>query len=120
MIFYTKQHEWIKKDGSRYLLGISAYAISELGDITYVELPDTHRTLKAGETFSVVESVKAASDIYMPVDGTIIEVNQELENSPELLSKENTWICAIDNINTSQIKELLEEKEYQKFINSKQ
>src|SRR5688572_25644231 len=84
---YAKSHEWLKlaADGTA-LVGISDYAQSSLGDITFVQLPKVGATLKAGETFGVVESVKAASDVYAPVAGTVLEVNKALEANPEKLN----------------------------------
>ena len=84
---FTKEHEWAKAEGGKVYVGISAYAQNALGDIVYVELPEIGLNVKAGDTISVVESVKTASDVYSPVSGTVIEVNEALEDAPELLNE---------------------------------
>lgn len=85
---YTKDHEWVRIEGDLAVVGITDHAQEALGDITYVELPDEDAEMDAGETFGVVESVKAASDIYMPLSGTIEAVNSELESSPETVNSD--------------------------------
>src|SRR5690554_4034382 len=84
---YSKDHEWIKVEGNRAYIGITDYAQDELGDIVFVELPEVGAELNAGEVLGAVESVKAASDIYVPVSGTVVEVNEELEDSPEKVNE---------------------------------
>ncbi|MCM8528657.1 MAG: glycine cleavage system protein GcvH [Lentisphaeraceae bacterium] len=106
MKYYTKEHEWLEIDGDTAVVGISVHAADELGDITYVELPETGAEYSVGDVFSVVESVKAASDIYSPLAGSVIEVNEELEDSPELVNEDaegKGWICKFNaaNIDTS-------------------
>ena len=96
MTYYTKEHEWLKIDGDTVVVGISVHAADELGDITYVELPETGSEYSIGDVFSVVESVKAASDIYSPLAGSVIEANEALEDSPELVNEDaegKGWIC---------------------------
>ena len=83
---YAASHEWIKVDGNTAIIGISDYAQDSLGDIVFVELPEVGATFKAGESFGVVESVKAASDVYLPVAGEVIEINEALLDSPELVN----------------------------------
>jgi glycine cleavage system H protein len=96
---YTKDHEWLRiLDGNVATIGITDHAQDSLGDITFVELPDTGSTLEAGETFGVVESVKAASDLFMPVKGEILEVNDNLLDAPEQVNEspyENGWMIKI-------------------------
>ena len=96
--FYSKTHEWALIDGNVAAIGISEYAAKELGDVVYVELPETGQTVAAGGELTEVESVKAASPIYSPVAGKIIEVNAALEDAPETLSSdpENAFICKIE------------------------
>ncbi|MCY4644893.1 MAG: glycine cleavage system protein GcvH [Bacteriovoracales bacterium] len=84
---YTKEHEWIQIDDDCAAIGITDYAQSSLGDIVFVELPEVGRVLKQGETFGVVESIKSVSDLYSPLAGEVIEVNTQLENSPELCNE---------------------------------
>jgi glycine cleavage system H protein len=95
---YTTDHEWIKIDGNVGVVGITDFAQSELGDVTYVEVPQVGKTIEKGETFGVVESVKAVSDIYAPLGGEIIEVNEALATSPELVNEspyEGAWMIKI-------------------------
>jgi len=85
---YRPSHEWVRKDGTTYTVGISDHAQEALGDIVFVELPATGKTFKQGEAFAVVESVKAASDVYLPMSGKIVAVNGDLEGAPELMNRE--------------------------------
>ena len=106
MKYYTKEHEWLEIDGDNVTVGISVHAADELGDITYVELPEVGSEYSIGDVFSVVESVKAASDIYSPIKGSVTEVNEELEDSPEFVNEEaegKGWICkfSASNVDTS-------------------
>lgn len=82
-LYYTKDHEWLKIEGDHALIGITDHAQQSLGDITFVELPEVEAQVSAGDTFGVVESVKAASDLYMPVSGQVVEINEALDASPE-------------------------------------
>lgn len=97
-LLYTKDHEWIRIDGSTATIGITDHAQEALGDITFVELPEADAEFEAGETFGVVESVKAASDIYMPLKGAVSEVNEVLEDKPETLNNDpygDGWLIKI-------------------------
>jgi glycine cleavage system H protein len=85
-MYYTKEHEWIKHNGSSYLVGITDYAVKMLNDIVYVNLPDVGASLKLNDVFGQVESVKTVSDVYMPVSGKVLKVNSKLTQTPELLS----------------------------------
>ncbi|HUE68273.1 MAG TPA: glycine cleavage system protein GcvH [Candidatus Acidoferrum sp.] len=96
---YTKTHEWVAVDGKHATVGITDFAQSQLGDVVFLELPKTGRKLDAGETFGVVESVKAASDLYSPVAGRISEVNDKLASKPELINSDpfgEGWIFKLD------------------------
>ncbi len=116
---YAKSHEWLKvsADGTA-LVGISDYAQNSLGDITFIQLPKVGATLKVGETFGVVESVKAASDVYSPVAGTVLEINQALEANPE---KVNTapyadgWMLKLKPANPADAGALLSPEDYRKL-----
>jgi glycine cleavage system H protein len=113
---FTESHEWIKdnEDGT-VTIGISEHAQQMLGDVVFVDLPDTEDTIEAGESFSLVESVKAASDIYSPVTGEIVEINEELEDSPELINEEpyeGGWIAKIKLDDPSELDELTSAEEY--------
>ncbi|MBU0929360.1 MAG: glycine cleavage system protein GcvH [Spirochaetes bacterium] len=96
---YRSSHEWVRKDGARIVAGISDHAQGALGDIVFVELPEVGKTLKQGEAFGVVESVKAASDVYMPMSGKVVAVNEALAGDPALVNKEpyaGGWFIAFE------------------------
>ena len=117
---YAKSHEWVKLevDGTA-LVGITDYAQSSLGDITYVQLPKVGATLKAGEVFGVVESVKAASDLYAPVGGTVVAVNATLDGAPESLNTapyEGAWIMKLKPADPAEVGGLLDAAGYQTLI----
>jgi glycine cleavage system H protein len=109
-LLYTKDHEWVKVEGNTALIGITDHAQKSLGEIVYVELPEVDDELKAEEAFGVIESVKAASDSYMPVSGTIIEVNEALEDEPTLLNSDpyGTWILKIELSDKGELDSLLD------------
>jgi glycine cleavage system H protein len=116
---YAKSHEWLKvaADGTA-LVGITDYAQASLGDITYVQLPKVGAALKAGETFGVVESVKAASDVYAPVAGTVLEVNKALDANPEKLNQApyaEAWIMKLKLVNPADAGGLLSAEDYGKL-----
>ena len=95
---YTKDHEWARKDGAKIVVGVSAFAVEQLGDITQVDLPDVGAVVKAGATFGTIESVKSVSDLYAPVSGKVVAINEELEDKPELVNEscyEKGWMVAI-------------------------
>ncbi|EGO62056.1 glycine cleavage system protein GcvH [Acetonema longum] len=115
---YSKEHEWIKVEGKRATIGITDFAQSQLGDVVFVELPNTGRTVKAGETFSVVESVKAVSDIYAPVSGTVVAVNEKLNDTPEAVNLspyEDAWIAVIEMSDPGELEGLLDSGAYEQF-----
>ena len=113
---FATSHEWVKDNGDgTATLGISEHAQSLLGDVVFVELPEEGDNITAGETFSLVESVKAASDVYAPVSGEIIAVNEELEDSPELINEEaftEGWIAKVKLSKPSQLSDLLDSEAY--------
>ncbi|CAB4037860.1 glycine cleavage system H, mitochondrial [Paramuricea clavata] len=116
---FTKDHEWIVMSDNVGTIGISDYAQNSLGDIVYVELPDVGSTIEQNDTFGVVESVKAASDLYSPVTGEIVEVNEALTESPDLINKEpydGGWIAKMKLSDLSQLDELMDEAEYNDFL----
>ena len=116
---FTEDHEWVSIDGNIATVGISNHAQESLGDIVFIELPVIGKTVKAKEEICVIESVKAASDIYSPLDGEIIEVNNSLENEPSIINQEaenNGWIFKIKLAEQSQYEELMNHEEYQKFL----
>ncbi len=116
---YSREHEWVKMEGNVVLVGITDFAQSELGDVVYVELPEAGAELEANNTFGVVESVKAVSDLYAPVSGTVTEVNQQLNDEPELVNSdpfEDGWMLRIDMSDSSEMDGLLEADEYKAFV----
>ena len=122
-LFYTKTHEWVKKEGdNKVRVGIASYAQSELGDVVYIELPDLDRIVKAGTACTVVESVKAAFDIYAPVSGKVIETNNDLENNPQLVNENpygKGWFSIIEMEDPQELTKLLSNKDYEKLCQSK-
>jgi glycine cleavage system H protein len=117
-LFYTKEHEWIRVDGETAAIGITDHAQEALGDITFVELPEEGASFGAGDTFGVVESVKAASDIYLPTTGTVAEVNSELEDAPETLNSDpygEGWLIKVRLEGELDRSSLLDAKAYAEF-----
>jgi glycine cleavage system H protein len=118
-LFYTDEHEWLDAEGAEGTAGITDFATKQLGDIVYVELPEKGDTFSKGETFGTIESVKAVSDLYMPVDGEIIDINTDLEESPEFVNSspyEDGWMVKIAIKNEEQIQELMDADEYTAFV----
>jgi glycine cleavage system H protein len=115
---YTKQHEWIQANGSTATVGITDHAQEALGDIVFVELPKVGAELAAGKPFGTVESVKAVSDIYAPVSGTVSEVNGALATSPEAVNKDphGSWMLKIALKNPGEVDTLLSAADYEKFV----
>ena len=116
---YTKDHEWVKINGSEALVGITDFAQSELGDIVFLEIETEGESLDKGEVFGTIEAVKTVSDLFMPLSGEVIEVNPELEATPELINKDsfgNGWLIKISMSDNSQIDELLSAEEYHGLI----
>ena len=112
---YTRTHEWVRQDGNLVTIGISDYAQTELGDITFIELPEVGDTISREQPFGVVESVKAASDIYAPVDGEVVERNEEAIATPELVNSspyDQAWLIKIRLTNPDQLNELLDAESY--------
>jgi glycine cleavage system H protein len=112
---YSREHEWVRVDGSRGTIGITSFAADELGDIVFVELPEVGATLKQFDTFGVVESVKAVSDLYAPVSGEVVEVNEALRETPELLNSDpfgEGWIARLELAETGELDGLLDAEAY--------
>ena len=118
--YYAESHEWIELVGSIATLGISKYAADSLGDITYVEIPAPGKAVAAGDVLCTVESVKAVSDVFAPVAGTVGEGNADLEADPAALNAdpENTWICKLEGVNASDLGGLMDADAYAKFVES--
>lgn len=116
---YTKDHEWLRVEGEIGTIGITDYAQSELGDVVFVELPAVGKKVEFGQAFGTVEAVKAVSDLYSPVSGEVIEVNKEIQDSPELVNKEpyeRGWMIKVKLSNAEEIKSLLDVEAYKKLI----
>jgi len=115
---YTKEHEWISVDGQSGTVGITDYAQQSLGDIVFVELPKPGAEVNAGKTFGTVESVKAVSDLYSPVSGTVTEVNQELSTAPEKINSDAhaAWMIKLRIKNPEELKKLLSAEDYETFV----
>ncbi len=116
---YSEDHEWVKVDGNTVTIGITDFAQGELGDIVFVELPEEGDDLTQGESFGSVESVKTVSELYAPLNGKIVEVNEELEDSPELVNEspyEEAWMVKVELEDTSQLDNLLDADGYKAVI----
>lgn len=113
---YSKNHEWVRVEGEKVIIGIDDYAQSQLGDVVFVELPEVGSVVTCGDSFSVVESVKAVSDIYAPVSGKIIEVNEVLADTPECINEDpygEGWIAVIELEDASEVDNLMDSEAYQ-------
>jgi len=118
-IQFTKEHEWILMKDNIGLVGITDFAQKQLGDIVSVELPRVGNEFKQNDAMAIIDSVKASSDIYCPIDGKVVAINEELLQSPELINKspfESGWIVKLEPSNTSQLENLMAEEEYKKFV----
>ena len=116
---YTKDHEWVRVDGSDATVGITEYAAKQLGDIVFVELPEVGRTLSQGAVFGVVESVKAVSDLFAPLSGTVVEANAALAGQPELTNTEPYgagWMLRVSVADTAELEGLLDAAAYEALI----
>ena len=112
---YSSDHEWVRVDGTTVTIGITHYAQDALGDVVFVEMPDTGVGVAAGDSFSEVESTKSVSDIYAPVTGSVVEVNATLEAQPELLNSDpygEGWICRIEIADPSELDALMDAEAY--------
>ena len=119
-LLYSKSHEWVKEEGDVAVIGITDYAQSELGDLVFVNLPEEGDEISIGEAFSDVESVKAVSDVYAPVSGTVCEINEELMDAPEKINEApyEAWFVKVKDITEKE--ELLSAEEYKAFVESEQ
>ncbi len=118
-LLYTKEHEWIKLVGNQGMIGITDYAQAALGDVTFVELPKVGDELRQFETFATIESVKAVSDVYAPMSGKVVKVNERLETNPELINQspyEEGWLAVIEIADESEKDNLMTAEEYRKYL----
>ena len=114
-LLYSESHEWVKVDGNVAIIGVSDFAQSEMGDITYVDMPDEDDEVSKGEEFGALESVKASSDLYSPVSGTVVARNEELEDKPELINEDAyaAWIIKVEMSDPSELESLLSPAAYE-------
>src|SRR5690625_3606517 len=118
-LLYSEEHEWVKQEDGKVRIGITYFAQSELGDIVFVELPEVGEEVEEDEPFGSVESVKTVSELYSPVSGKVVEVNEELEDSPELVNEspyEDAWMIVVEPNETSQLDDLMDADGYQQMI----
>ena len=118
-LLYTKEHEWISKEDNAVKVGITDFAQSQLGDIIFLELPEVGDQIVAGESFGEIEAVKTVSELYAPINGTILEVNEDLEDSPENINKDcygAGWIIKVSHGGDFESDDLLDHKAYSKLI----
>ena len=118
-LYYSESHEFVRVEGDEAYIGITDYAQHALGNVVYVDLPEVDDDIEAGEEFGAVESVKAASDIIAPVSGTIVEVNEALDDSPELLNQDafGNWIVKVRLSDKAELDNLMDAKTYEEFCN---
>jgi glycine cleavage system H protein len=118
---YTKDHEWAKVEGNHLTVGITDHAQSALGDVVYCELPKVGRELKHGETFGVVESIKAVSDLYSPVTGKVTAMNQAVVDDPSSLNRDphgSAWMIKVEVTDPASVKDLMDASAYEKYVSS--
>ncbi|WP_258728114.1 glycine cleavage system protein GcvH [Bacillus atrophaeus] len=112
---YSEEHEWVKVEGEKVRIGITHFAQSELGDIVFVELPEVGAEIKADEPFGSVESVKTVSELYAPINGKVVEVNEDLDDSPEFVNEspyEKAWMIVVEPSDASEIESLMSSEQY--------
>ena len=117
---FNQEHEWVSLEGDIATVGVSKYAVTQLGDITFVELPEVGQDLSAGDSAVFVESVKAASDVYSPLSGSVEEINEALLDSPEILNEDPNanWIFKIKITSEKEFDDLMDEDAYEEYINT--
>lgn len=116
---YTKEHEWVKVEGNKVRVGITDFAQHELGDIVFVELPEVGDTVTVNDSFGSVESVKTVSELYSPISGTVVAVNEELSDSPELVNEspyDNAWMIEVELSDEAELEQLLDAAAYEALI----
>ena len=118
-LYYSESHEYVRVEGDFGFIGITDYAQHALGNVVYVDMPDVDDEVEAGEEFGAVESVKAASDLYSPVSGTVVEVNEALDDQPELINQDafENWIIKVELSDKSELDSLMNAADYEAFCN---
>ncbi|MCA0971736.1 glycine cleavage system protein GcvH [Halobacillus litoralis] len=118
---YSEEHEWVKEEDGKVRIGITDFAQSELGDIVFVELPEVGEELEVDEPFGSVESVKTVSELYAPISGKVVEINEELEDSPEFVNEspyEKAWMVVVEPSDSSQLDNLMNAEKYEEMIDA--
>jgi len=118
-LLYTEDHEWARQEGNLVTIGITQFAVDQLGDVTQVDLPNEGEALKAHEVFGSVESVKAVSDVYAPISGKVVKVNSPLQDSPEYVNEDpydGGWMAQIEMSNPDELKQLMTAAAYEEFL----
>jgi len=118
-LYYTKEHIWVKIENDVATIGITDYAQSQLGDVVFIELPEVEREVESGEVIATVESIKAVSEIYSPLTGKIISINEDLANEPSLLNSDpygDGWICDIQMKDLTEIEDLMTADDYRAYV----
>jgi len=118
---FTKDHEWVELDGDIATVGITAYAAEQLGDVVFVEVPEVGKTVKAGDNLAVVESVKAASDVYAPISGQVTEANADLADAPDTVNagpEAAGWFAKLKVADTAEYETLMDREAYEKFLDT--
>ncbi len=117
-LLYSESHEWVKAEGNIAVIGVSDFAQKEMGDITYVDMPDEDDEVTKGEDFGALESVKASSDLYSPISGTVVAKNEELEDNPQLINEDAyaAWIIKVEMSDPSELEDLLSPEAYKGII----
>ena len=118
-LLYTDEHEWVKIDEATAIIGVTDYAQGELGDIVFIEFPDLNLNFTKGESIGTIEAVKTVSDIYMPLSGKVLELNEQLNDNPEIVNNnpfDNGWIIKLQITNIDEISKLMSSEEYKVFI----
>jgi len=118
-LLYTRDHEWVRIEGDSATIGISDYAQEQLGEITFLELPQVGQTVTQHQEIGMVESAKAASDVYSPMAGEIVEVNQQLDDMPELINQDcyrKGWICKIKTAEDNATKDMMNAEQYEQYV----
>jgi len=116
---FTKDHEWVELEGEVATVGITAYAAEQLGDVVFVETPEVGRTVKAGDSFAVVESVKAASDVYAPIGGEVVEANSEISEAPETVNAAPEgagWFAKLKVADPAEVEKLMDRSAYEAYL----
>jgi len=118
-VLCTKSHEYLIKEGNLLKIGVTDFAVEQLGDVVFIELPEVDSSFKKGDIFGTIESVKAASELYLPVSGTVIEINEKVIEQPELINNDcfgEGWLLKVKDFNESELQEAMPYAEYKEFI----